>query len=130
MLGLTTCPVCQYCAPESLSLEPAVEEYTAQQVAEFLQSVGLGQYSEKFLESDISGDMLLQADDDVMEEVGVQSRLHRVQIVVQFRRHVLKKNARLKFGMGWFCVLKLGQHYPFGQKLLHLHTITNVEVFM
>ena len=74
--------------------------YTPELVAEFLRSVGLGQYTESFIENDISGEMLLEAEDDDWTELGVNSHLHRVKISVLFKRLLLGATARLG-SAGW-----------------------------
>lgn len=78
-------------------------KYTPEQVAEFLESIGLGQYVENFQEHEMNGEMMLQleTDDESLEEIGVQSRLHRIKISVLFKRHVLGKTARLVIGGGY-----------------------------
>ena len=70
-------------------------EYTPELVAEFLKSVGLEQYTESFIENDISGEMLLEAEDDDWTELGVNSHLHRIKISVLFKRLLLGATARL-----------------------------------
>lgn len=60
-------------------------------MAEFLRSVGLEQYVEQFVEADIDGEMLVdvkEADDKMLIQTGVHSPLHRIKIVVLFRRLV------------------------------------------
>ena len=67
----------------------AMARFTPEQVAEFLQSIGLGQYAKSFIENDVNGEMMLEADDDsALEEIGVESRLHRIKIMVLFKRQV------------------------------------------
>ena len=58
-------------------------------MAEFLKSVGLGQYAEQLVEADIRGDMLMEVEeavDEMLIETGVQSPLHWIKIVVLFKR--------------------------------------------
>ena len=83
--------------PEPLSLTEQAKRYTPEDVAEFLQSVGLGQYAEKFVEDDIRGDMLIEveeADDEMLIEAGVQSPLHRIKIMVFFKSLVKGTSTR------------------------------------
>ena len=83
--------------PEPLSLTEQAKRYTPEDVAEFLQSVGLGQYAEKFVEDDIRGDMLIEveeADDEMLIEAGVQSPLHRIKIMVFFNSLVKGTSTR------------------------------------
>ena len=84
--------------PELLSLTEQAKKYAPEDVAKFLQSVGLGQYAEKFVENDIRGDMLIEveeeADDEMLIEVGVQSPLHQIKIMVFFKRLVKGTSTR------------------------------------
>ena len=60
-------------------------------MAEFLKSVGLGQYAEQLVEADISGDMLMEVEeavDEMLMETGVESPLHRIKIMILFKRLV------------------------------------------
>ena len=65
------------------------EALTPEQVAEFIESIGLGQYVGKFLEDEVNGEMLLEASDNDLAEFGVESRLHRVKIITLFQRLAL-----------------------------------------
>ena len=63
-------------------------------MGEFLKSIDMGQYVETFIQNKMNCNMMLQADDDVLEEIGVQSRLHRIKIMLLFKRHVYGQAAR------------------------------------
>ena len=69
--------------------------YSVEQVGEFLKSIGMGQYVEIFAENEMSGEMMLEADDKDLEEIGVESRLHRIKIMVLFKRYVYGQTAKL-----------------------------------
>ena len=66
-------------------------EITPQQIADFVTSIGLGQYSESFLNNDIDGEMMLGASDDDFADI-VASRLHRVKIITLFKRKFCKSS--------------------------------------
>ena len=51
-------------------------------VGQFLEEIGLGHHVAKFTEEDISGDMLLEADQEMLEELGVTSAIERLKIKV------------------------------------------------
>lgn len=53
-------------------------------VAAFLVKIGLPQYSETFIDEEISGDVLLELDD--LSELGVKSPLHQMKIMQLFSR--------------------------------------------
>ena len=68
--------------------------YSVEQVGEFLESIGMSQYVEIFAENEMNGEMMLEADDKDLEEIGVESRLHRIKIMVLFKRYVYGQTAR------------------------------------
>lgn len=72
-------------------------EYTEEQVAEFLKSIGLAQYVEIFQERQVDGGMMLEIDDEILEALGVKSHLHKIKIVVLFKRLLTGKATRLEF---------------------------------
>ena len=62
------------------------EDFTSEQVAEFLSDVGLGQYAKSFVDQGVDGGTLLEAKDPELMSVGVDSRLHQVKIITLFKR--------------------------------------------
>lgn len=48
----------------------------------FLEEIGLGHHVATFNEQDISGDMLLEATDETLEELGVKSATEKLKIKV------------------------------------------------
>ena len=81
--------------PESLTLAECAAKYTKEQVAEFLKTIGLAQYVDSFLENDVDGELMSEANDEDLDALGVQSQLHQIKIMVLFKRHVVGKSARL-----------------------------------
>ena len=57
-----------------------------QEVLEFLASVGLERYAESFKDAEITGDVLLEAGDEMLGELGVASTLDRLKITMLFKR--------------------------------------------
>jgi len=55
-------------------------------VGDFLTSIGLQQYKTEFVQEKVGGDVLLDADQEFLNAVGVQSDLHCAKIMVLFRR--------------------------------------------
>ena len=53
-----------------------------QEIADWLQKLGLGQYAQRFAENDISFGILLHLTDQDLKELGVASLGHRRQLVV------------------------------------------------
>ena len=84
---------CFSLSTESLSTRHRATALTPDQVAEFIKSIGLEQYVENFREADMSGGMLLEASDGDLEEIGVESRLHRVKIITLFKRLAFGRTA-------------------------------------
>lgn len=70
------------------SLELAAHRLTPDDVADFLCRINLPKYSEVFKESEISGELLLEADVDILKELGVESPLHQMLIMELFRREL------------------------------------------
>ena len=52
-----------------------------QQVADWLQKLGLGQYAQRFAENDISFSILTDLTDQHLEKIGVASLGHRLQLL-------------------------------------------------
>ncbi len=47
-----------------------------------MEGMGLGQYKAKILSEQLSGEILLECDDTILqEEVGMASRIHRIRVV-------------------------------------------------
>ena len=63
------------------------------QVLKLLEDMNLGQYKKKFEEEQISGSLLLEIDDDILQnELGVTSKLHRLKIlrIIEGRQTLFK----------------------------------------
>ena len=52
-----------------------------QQVADWLQKLGLGQYAQRFAENDINFSVLPDLTDQHLKELGVSSLGHRLQLL-------------------------------------------------
>ena len=70
------------------SLQGGEAQYTLQSVLAFLEQNKLGKYCEIFQESGMDGDLLLEADDSVLEELGVKSALDRTRIKTKYKKFV------------------------------------------
>ena len=81
------------------SLEETARRLTPQDVADFLSRINLSQYSDTFKESDISGELLLEADVDILKELGVESPLHQMLIMELFRREL--KGGAVKYSVDY-----------------------------
>ena len=68
--------------PDIQTLEWSAQEYTAEHVGHFLEEIGLGHHVATFIEQDISGDMLLEADEEVLMELGVTNATDKLKIKV------------------------------------------------
>ena len=51
-------------------------------MGQFLEMIGLGHHVATFIEQEISGDILLEADQEMLEELGVTSAIERLKIKV------------------------------------------------
>lgn len=54
--------------------------WSSSEVANYLQQIGLGQYSEKFLKNNITGSTLPSLNDQKLKKLGVNSVGHRIKI--------------------------------------------------
>ena len=68
--------------------------YSSQDVAEFLERVELSQYAQKFKENEISGDVLLDADVEMLSALDVTSSLHQMKIMHLFPRELQGTGAK------------------------------------
>ena len=78
--------------------EQMAAKATPEQVAEFITTIGFGQYAKFFLDDEMDGEMMLDAKDSDLPDQ-VDSRLHRVKIIALFRSTFAgtKKTRLLKF---------------------------------
>ena len=63
-------------------------QYSLQSVLTFLEQNKLDKYRDIFQESGIDGDLLLEADDTVLKELGVNSALDRTRIKAKYNKFV------------------------------------------
>ena len=71
-----------------MSIEEKSRQYSIKDVSIFLAEIKLDQYIQKFEENDITGDVLLSLNLESFEELEVSSALHKLKIIVNFRRHL------------------------------------------
>ena len=74
--------------PEIIDLPSLARLVTTEQVTDFLTKIGLPQYAEDFKTCDVSGDFLLEADLEILSDLGVSSPLHQMKIMQLFRREL------------------------------------------
>ena len=60
-------------------------QHSLQTVLDFLKQYKLDDYCDIFKKSGMDGDLLLEADDSVLKEMGVSSALHRVKIKAKYK---------------------------------------------
>ena len=63
-------------------------QHSLQTVLDFLEQNRLDKYSPIFQESGIDGDLLLEADDRVLKELGVMSALDRKKIKTKYKTFI------------------------------------------
>ena len=76
------------------SLQGGKAQYPLQTVLDFLEQNKLDKHCAIFKESGMDGDLLLEADDSVLEELGIASTAERLKIKVHGRWYQLKSNRR------------------------------------
>ena len=69
-------------------LRGGVGKYPLQTVLTFLEENKLSKYSAIFRESGIDGDLLLEADDSVLKDLGVSSAVHRNRIKTKYKKFI------------------------------------------
>ena len=62
--------------------------HSLQTVLDFLEHYNLDKYSATFKEKGIDGDLLLEADDRVLKELGVNSAVDRRRIKTQYKKFI------------------------------------------
>ena len=67
---------------ERQTLEQSAQEYTPENVCQFLEEINLGQHVAAFSGEEINGEMLLEAEDEMLQELGVNSPIERLKIRV------------------------------------------------
>ena len=70
------------------SLQGGEAQYPLEFVLDFLEQNKLSKYSAIFQESGMDGDFLLEADDNVLKELGVRSALDRKKIKTKYKMFV------------------------------------------
>ena len=65
-------------------------QYSLQTVLDFLEQNKLDKYCDIFQESGMDGDLLLEADDRVLKELGVKSAIDRKKIKTQYKGFVYR----------------------------------------
>ena len=63
-------------------------KYPLQTVVTFLKEHKLEKYSTVFKEAGMDGDLLLEADDGVLKELGMMSAVDRIKIKTKYRTFV------------------------------------------
>jgi len=69
-------------------LRGGVRKYPLQTVLTFLEQNNLSKFSAIFRESGIDGDLLLEADDNVLKELGVSSAVDRIKIKAKYKKFI------------------------------------------
>ena len=70
------------------SLQGGEAQYPLESVLDFLEQNKLSKYSAIFQESGIDGDLLLEADDNVLKDLGVSSAVHRNRIKTKYKKFI------------------------------------------
>lgn len=74
--------------PEETNLPLLARKFTFDDVIDFLTKMELSQYSETFKDNEIGGDTLLEADSEMLDELGVTSHLHQMKIMHLFKKEL------------------------------------------
>lgn len=71
-----------FTSPDTQTQEQSAHKYTPELVGQFLKEIGLDHHVSAFSEQNISGEMLLEATDEMLEELGVTSATEKLKIKV------------------------------------------------
>ena len=69
-------------------LQGGVVQYPLQTVLNFLEQYKLNKYCAIFQESGMDGDLLLEANDSVLKELGVSSAIDRIKIRNKYKTFI------------------------------------------
>ena len=75
-------PFLSHLVLDTQTLEQSAQDCTSKDVSQFLEDIGLGHHVGTFIAKDISGEELLEADQEMLEELGVTSAIERLKIKV------------------------------------------------
>ena len=94
---------CIICIGDTNSLERLARSYKVDDVAKFLTEIGLPEYVEAFREEEISGDVLLKADSEMLDALSVSSLEHQMKITQRFLQK-LKGSTGMGMYVCMFCM--------------------------
>ena len=69
-----------------MSYRKRAQTVSVQKVSDFLASLNMDEYISNFEKDEISGDVLIDLDSEGLSELQVDSNLHKLKILVGFRR--------------------------------------------
>ncbi len=84
-----------YVSPDKQELVSKARTYTPKDVGDFLISIKLEEYVQAFIEADVGGDVLLDADCEFLNALEVNSLLDCVRIMTLFTRRLQNTEPRL-----------------------------------
>lgn len=73
------------------SITAQAKGLTAEDVGDFLRSIGLPQYVETFVSNGIDGETLLSLDDNDLKELEVEKRFQRKKILIKYKTFLENK---------------------------------------
>ena len=90
MCWITFKPPLPYNPVDVQILEQRASGYKTEKVVQFLQRIGLGQYSRVFQDNEITGEDIIvpEGADELLSELGVKSALDKLKISVLFKREL------------------------------------------
>ena len=74
--------------PDEKQLLQLARQYTSEAVANFVTSIGYPDYAELFEDNDYSGDVLVECKDKDLKDLGIESALARLKIIILFQRQL------------------------------------------
>lgn len=77
-----------------LTIDDLAKLKTNEDVIDFLERINLSDYSESFKKAKVEGFSLLKAEEDDLEDLGVETCIHQVQIMGLFQRELKGGNTK------------------------------------
>ena len=74
--------------PDEKQLLQLARQYDSETVANFVTSIGYPNYAKILNANDYSGDVLVDCEDEELKDLGIESALARLKIIILFRRQL------------------------------------------
>ena len=87
--------ICILFRRELEGLSKIAKKFPVEEVVRFLHSIKMNEHVQSFQEHGIDGELLLEASEEVLEELGVKNHIQRLSIKMRFVDYVTPRNTTL-----------------------------------